>query len=67
MVVRISLLEMQARRSGLSYLLLLHQLRVWTVVNHVRSEDWRGQLAIHFFSVDILEFPIENEFVSLYS
>ena len=46
-------------------LLLLHQLRVWAVIDHIRAKDRRGQRAVDLFGVDVLEFTIQDEVVSL--
>lgn len=48
-----------------AYLLLLHQFRVWAIVDNIGAEDGRRQGAIDFLCVDMALFAIENEFVSL--
>src|SRR5690606_8972227 len=46
------------------YLLLLHELRVGAVVDHIPSEDRGGQASVDFFGVDVLELAVEDEVVS---
>jgi hypothetical protein len=48
-----------------AHLLLLHELRVWAIVDHVRTENWRGERGIDLLGVHILKFAIKNELVAL--
>ncbi len=48
-----------------TYLLLLHQFCIRTVVDHIRSKDGRSEAAIYFLGVDVLQLPVQNEFISL--
>ncbi len=47
------------------YLLLFHEFRVWTVVDHVLPKDWRGEWRVNILCADILEFPIQDEVIAL--
>ncbi len=46
-------------------LLLLHQFRVWAVVDYILSKDWCGKNSINLIRVDILQLAIENEIIAL--
>lgn len=48
-----------------AYLLLLHELRVWAIVDDISSEDWGCEAGIDLLSVDILQLSVEDEFVAL--
>lgn len=51
-------------RSVLAYLLLLHELGVWAVVDYICAKDWRCQRRVDLLSVDVLELAVQNEVVS---
>lgn len=50
-----------------SYLLLLHQLGIGTVVNNIRSEDGCCEFAIDFFCIHVFELPIENKLIAFHA
>lgn len=57
---------MRALSKGI-YLLLFNELGIWAVVHNIRPEDRRGQLAIDFLGIDVLQLSIENELVAIRS
>lgn len=50
-----------------SHLLLLHQLRVRTIVHHILSKHRRGERAIDLFRIHVLQFSVQNEIIALRS
>ena len=48
-------------------LLLLHQFRVWTIVDNILAEYRRSQRSIDFLRIDILVFRVQDEVVTLCS
>ena len=52
-------------QSKLDKLLLLHEFRVRAIVDDVASKHGRCERAVHLLGVDVLKFPVENEFVAL--
>lgn len=49
----------------LSYLLLLHELRVGAVVDDALTEDRSGEGAVDLLGVDVLELAIEDKVIAL--
>ena len=47
-----------------SYLLLLHELRVGTVVHNILAKDRSGEDGVDLLGADVLELSVENEVVS---
>lgn len=45
-------------------LFLLHELRIWTVVDNVCAKHRRGQRTVDLLRVDILQFSIKDKVVS---
>ena len=48
-------------------LLLLHEFRIWHVVNDVFPKNGRGEHWIDLFGVHVLKFPVEDELITLWS
>lgn len=48
----------------LAYLLLLHQLRIGTIVDDILAEYRCGERAVDLFRIHILELSVEDEVVS---
>ena len=48
-----------------SHLLLLHELRVWTIVDDICAKDWCRQRTVDLLSVDILQLAVQDEIVAL--
>ena len=48
-----------------THLLLLHQLRVRTVIHHVLAKDWGRERTVNLLRIDILQLPVQNEIVAL--
>ena len=48
-----------------TYFLLLHQLRIGAIIDHATSENWSGENIIDLFRIDVLQFAIKNEIVTL--
>lgn len=53
------------RRSGITHLLLLHQLGVGAVVDNIFAKDGRRQHTVDQLGIDIAQLPIEDELVAL--
>ena len=49
---------------NVSHLLLFHELRVGTVIDDVLAENWGGERGVDIFSIDILQFAVEDEFIA---
>jgi hypothetical protein len=49
----------------LSYLLLLHELGVGAIVDHILAEHGGGERVVDLLGVDILQLAVENEVVAL--
>ena len=49
------------------YLFLLHQFGIRTIIDHAFAENWGSEGSINLFGVDILQFPIQNKFISFCS
>jgi hypothetical protein len=47
-----------------AHLLLLHELRVWAIVDHIATENRCREIAVDLLGVHILELAIENELVA---
>jgi hypothetical protein len=47
-----------------AYLLLLHELRVGTVINDILSEDRGGQDSVDFLGVDVFQLAVQDEIVA---
>lgn len=45
--------------------LLFHELRVWTIVDDVATENGDRQWTVDFFGVGILETAVEDEVVAV--
>jgi hypothetical protein len=48
-------------------LLLLHKLRIRTIINNITSKDGSCQESIDFFRIGVLKLGIENEVISFRS
>lgn len=48
----------------MSYLLLLHELRVGAVIHHVASEYGGGQGGVDLFGIYVLELSVKDEVVA---
>ena len=48
------------------HLLLLHKLRVRTVIYHIFPEHWGGERAVDFLRVQVLVLSVEYEVVALH-
>ena len=46
------------------YLLLLHQLRIRTIVDYIFAEHRGSQGAVDFLGIDIFEFSVEDEVIA---
>lgn len=44
-------------------LLLLHQLRIRTIINDARSKNWRCQRTVYILRIQVLVFSVEYEVV----
>lgn len=47
-----------------SYLLLLHELRIGAVVDHVLPKYRSGEWTVYFLRIEIFVLSIQDEFVS---
>lgn len=47
-----------------AYLLLLHELRVGTVVNHILSKDRGGQDCVDFLGIDVFKLAVQDEIIA---
>lgn len=47
------------------YLLLLHELGVGTIINHVATKDRGGERRVDFLSANVAKLAIEDEFIAL--
>jgi hypothetical protein len=50
-----------------TYLLLLHQFGIGTVVHDVLAENRRGKRRIHLLGIHILQFAIQDELIAFCS
>lgn len=50
-------------RTMFTYLFLLHELRVRTVIHNIASKDGSREWAIYLLRVDIFQFAVEDEVV----
>ena len=50
-----------------SYLFLLHQLRIGTIVHNVLAKHGRGESSVNLLGVDVFQFPVQDEVVALRS
>ena len=48
-----------------THLLLLHQLAVRAIIDHILPKDRCSQGRIHLLRIDIFQLPIQNKFISL--
>lgn len=61
----VSVTDLEGRRIRWArYLLLLHELRVGTVVNHIFSKDRGCEDCVDFLGVDVLQLAVQYEFVA---
>lgn len=51
--------------SNQAHLLLLHQLRIRAVIHHTGTKHWSRKGTVDFLGIDILQLPIQDEFVAL--
>ncbi len=51
--------------AGISNLLLLHQLRIRTIIHHALAEDRSCERAVDLLRIDISQLSIEYELVAL--
>jgi hypothetical protein len=51
----------------LTHPLLVHELRIWTIVNHLLAKHRRGEFSIHILSVEIGMFSIEDKIIPLWA
>lgn len=47
------------------YLLLLHELRVGTIIHDILAKHGRGERAVNLLRIHIFKLAIQNEIVSL--
>lgn len=53
------------RSSIVSYLLLLHQLGIRTIINNILPKNRRSQGGINLLGVHILQLPVQNKIIPL--
>lgn len=46
-----------------TYLFLLHELCVGTIIYHILAENGSSQRAVYFFRIEILMLPIQDEVI----
>ena len=49
------------------YLLLLHKLSIWHVVDDILSENWGRQDRVDFLSIDVFDLSIQDELIAFRS
>ena len=49
------------------HLLLLHELRVRTVIYHIFPKHWSGERAVDFLRVQVFVLSVEYEVISLHA
>jgi hypothetical protein len=47
-----------------TYLFLLHELRIGTVIYHIFAKDRGRENCVDFLGVDVLEFPVQDEIIA---
>ena len=50
---------------GCWYLFLLHELGIRHIIDHTFAKARRGEDGIYLLGIDVLEFPIQNELITL--
>ena len=48
-----------------SYLFLLHEFRVWTIIHNITPENRGSQGAVYFLGIDVPMLAVEDKIVSL--
>jgi hypothetical protein len=52
-------------KTKLDKLLLLHELRVWTIIYDIATKDRRCQWTVDFFGVCVLNSTVENKVIAV--
>lgn len=60
-------LQRRLSEAILDEFLLLDELGIGTIVDHIRPEHWSGQGAVHLLRVHVFQLAIENELVALHA